>query len=287
MIRSLTEKLKNMEDITPEEAGNFYEEIIPRLMTRNNDPELTDLFNAAILALHEGLRGNFITALPIDFRRECYQNHKIKIRSYLQPTERISDVILFNIDKHLFKGVGENGLQIKEGRDFCASDMDLLNIDCNRYSLVKQKFSKIFDMKFINVGQGEAYSYICDIFRYGFSVDSTPVNTMKKSDNFIDMKAEFLRLSGIPVMLVWEDCLYDNPDNESLDNKNHYIVYTKDCRISRYIASLDQKDLNKMIKANKKMSKKYKQAVRSDIPNIIKDCLAEVSLNDEQIGYER
>lgn len=287
MIRSLTEKIKNMEDITLEEAGNFYEEIIPRLMARDNDPEIIDLLNATIDALHKGFLGNFITAIPIDLMRECYKDYRTKIRSYLQPAERISDVIVFNIDDRPAKEASDFGLIVRRTEEVCNSDVPFFVIICDRYGLVKQKFPDTFNVKFLEIGNGEAYNYICDLFGYGFSTDKTPIKTMDKSDNFIDMKAEFLRQSGIPVMLVCEDCLFDDPDDKSLHKKNHYIFYAKDCDLSRRIASLDQKSLKKMIKANKEMSKKYEQATKSDIPNIIKDYLAEVSLNDEQIEYER
>jgi len=263
MIKEMTEKLKNRQDLTPKEAERLYV-VIKRCMNRKDiEPDLFGWFDAVQDALREGRYGNFITAMPSCCEKSDYNAHFVKIRSLLSPIERVSFAYMFNFNGKL---VEEAGMDIDRDEDF-------IRVNCRRLGLLAQRLPK---MEFFKVGKGMMDNYINDMREYGFSTDRTPLNAVKAPDELADMKAEFLRRLGIPVLLAYEDCMYDDVFDSLSKDAGNFVVWAKDCDLVRRIAAFLPEDAIEMAK-----NSLYEKAVRLDIPDIFDDCF------DEQIENER
>lgn len=263
MIKEMTEKLKNGQDLTPKEAERLYVAIKRRMNGEAPDPDLIGWFDAVYDALAEGRHGNFITATPSCHEKSDCNAHIVKIRSLLSPMERVSFAYMFNFNGKFGE---EAGMDIDRNEDFVC-------VNCRRLGLLAQKLP---NTKLFRVGEGMMDNYINDICEHGFSTDRTPLNAIESPDELADMKAEFLRKSGIPVLLAYEDCMYDDvPDSLSKDVGN-FVVWAKDCDLVRRIAAFLPEDAIEMAK-----NSLYEKAVRLDIPDIFDDCF------DEQIENER
>lgn len=263
MIKEMTEKLKNRQDLTPKEAERLYVAIKRRMNREAFDPDLIGWFDAVYDALAEGRHGNFITAMPSYSEKGDYNVHIVRIRSLLSPMERVSFAYMFNFNGKL---VEEAGIDIDRDEDF-------IRVNCHRLGLLAQRLPNV---KLFRVGEGMMNSYVNDICEYGFSTDRTSLNAIESPDELADMKVEFLRKSGIPVLLAYEDCMYDDvPDSLSKDAGN-FVVWAKDCDLVRRIAALSLKDVIEMAK-----NSFYEEAVRLDVPDIFDYCF------DEQIENER
>ena len=257
MIKEMTEKLKNKQDLTPKEAERLYV-VIKRCMNREDiEPDLFGWFDAVQDALREGRRGNFITAMPFCCEKSDYNAHFVKIRSLLSPIERVSFAYMFNFNGKLGE---EAGMDIDRNEDF-------MLVNCRRLGLLAQKLPNV---KLFRVGEGMMDNYINDICESGFSMDRTPLNAIESPDELADMKAEFLRRSGIPVLLAYEDCMYDDVPYSLSKDAGNFIVWAKDCDLVRRIAAFSPKDVIEMAK-----SSLYKEAVKLDIPDIFDDCFDE------------
>jgi len=264
MIKEMTEKLKNKQDLTPKEAERLYV-VIKRCMNREDiEPDLFGWFDAVQDALREGRRGNFITAMPFCCEKSDYNAHFVKIRSLLSPIERVSFAYMFNFNGKLGE---EAGMDIDMDEDFIC-------VNCRRLGLLAQKLSKV---KLFRVGEGMMDNYINDMCEYGFSTDRTPLNAIKTPDELADMKAEFLRRMGIPVLLAYEDCMYDDVSDSLAKDVGNFVVWAKDCDLVRRIAAFSPKDVIEMAKS----SGLYEEAVKLDVPDIFEYCF------DEQIENER
>ncbi len=262
MIKEMTEKLKNRQDLTPKEAERLYVAIKRRMNGEALDPDLIGWFDAVYDALAEGRHGNFITVMPSYSEKSDYSVHIVRIRSLLSPIERVSFAYIFNFNGKFGE---EAGMDIDRDEDFIC-------VNCRRLGLLAQRLLK---MEFFRVGEGTMDSYINDICESGYSTDRTPLNAIKNPDELIDMKVEFLRRSGIPVLLAYEDCMYDDvPDSLSKDAGN-FVVWAKDCDLVRHIAALSPKDVIEMAK-----SSLYEGAVKLDIPDIFDYCF-----DDIDVGY--
>lgn len=263
MIKEMTEKLKNRQDLTPKEAERLYV-VIKRCMNRKDiEPDLFGWFDAVQDALREGRYGNFITAMPSCHEKSDYSAHFVRIRSLLSPMERVSFAYMFNFDGKL---VEEAGMDIDRDEDFVC-------VNCRRLGLLAQRLPKT---EFFRVGEGTMDGYINDMREHGFSTDRTPLNAVKAPDELADMKAEFLRRLGIPVLLAYEDCMYDDVFDSLSKDTGNFVVWAKDCDLVRRIAAFLPEDAIEMAK-----NSLYEKAVRLDILDIFDDCF------DEQIENER
>ena len=262
MIKEMTEKLKNRQDLMPKEAERLYVAIKRRMNREVLDPDLIEWFDAVYDALAEGRHGNFITAMPSCCEKSDYNAHFVKIRSLLSPIERVSFAYMFNFNGKL---VEEAGMDIDRDEDF-------IRVNCRRLGLLAQRLPK---MELFKVGKGMMDNYINDMREYGFSTDRTPLNAIKAPDELADMKAEFLRKSGIPVLLAYEDCMYDDVPGSLSKDVGNFVVWAKDCDLVRHIAALSPKDVIEMAK-----SSLYEGAVKLDIPDIFDYCF-----DDIDVGY--
>lgn len=257
MIKEMTEKLKNGQDLTPKEAERLYVAIKRRMNGEALDPDLIGWFDAVYDALAEGRHGNFITAMPSCHEKSDYSAHFVRIRSLLSPMERVSFAYMFNFDGKLGE---EAGMDIDRDEDFVC-------VNCRRLGLLAQKLPNV---KLFRVGEGMMDGYVNDIREHGFSTDRTPLNAIESPDELADMKAEFLRRSGIPVLLAYEDCMYDDVPYSLSKDAGNFVVWAKDCDLVRRVAALSPKDVIEMVK-----SSLYKEAVKLDIPDIFDDCFDE------------
>jgi len=263
MIKEMTEKLKNRQDLTPKEAERLYV-VIKRCMNRKDiEPDLFGWFDAVQDALREGRYGNFITAMPSCHEKSDYSAHFVRIRSLLSPMERVSFAYMFNFDGKLGE---EAGMDIDRNEDF-------MLVNCRRLELLAQRLP---NAKLFRVGEGMMDNYINDICEHGFSMDRTPLNAIESPDELADMKAEFLRRSGIPVLLAYKDCMYDDVFDSLSKDAGNFVVWAKDCDLVRRVAALSPKDVIEMVK-----SSLYEEAVKLDIQDIFDYCF------DEQIENER
>lgn len=250
MIEEMTKKLKDRQDLTPKEAEKLYVEIKRRINRKDRRKESAALFgwfNAVYDLLKEGCRGRFITAVP-SFREDVgCRTYITDIRSLLSPVERITLAYMFNIPVPN----EEAGIKIEKTTEFTS-------VKCDRLGLLSRILKKPFCL-----GQGKMKKYISDLQRYGFSKDRTPLSMIGRPEDILDMKTEFLRNLGVPAVVVFEDCMHDDPEPAYRRNSDSFAVFAEDCALVRRVSALSVKDVIAMAEDM------YESPVKSDVPDIL------------------